>query len=94
MYRLKSNGNKPLLFRMHTRIITLVSVEKNKLFVTEQGIFCEFRGVAQLVARHVRDVEAASSNLVTPIGQGLRHDSDGARCCIGADVRGPSTLFN
>ena len=25
-----------------------------------------FRGVAQLVARYVRDVEAASSSLVTP----------------------------
>ena len=30
--------------------------------------FCRrfFRGVAQLVARYVRDVEAASSSLVTP----------------------------
>lgn len=32
------------------------------------------RGVAQLVARYVRDVEAASSSLVTPTF--LRHSND------------------
>ena len=32
-----------------------------------------YRGVAQLVARHVRDVEAASSNLVTPMVGILRN---------------------
>ena len=34
-----------------------------------------YRGVAQLVARHVRDVEAASSNLVTPMSDDRKDSS-------------------
>ena len=45
-------------------------VKKNTLIILRTKKRCIFaklnRGVAQLVARYVRDVEAASSSLVTP----------------------------
>ena len=36
-----------------------------------------FRGVAQLVARYVRDVEAGSSSLLTPTNDKAWHESAG-----------------
>jgi hypothetical protein len=59
-----AKGNKKtnhlLILGRMSIIITNASVERA---VTDVNMI---RGVAQLVARHVRDVEAASSNLVTP----------------------------
>ena len=43
------------------------------------------RGVAQLVARYVRDVEAGSSSLLTPTGCGAMHGIAPFFCDVASD---------
>ena len=54
----EGQGKKCLLFL--TKYNTIIRALRKRNIV---------RGVAQMVARHVRDVEAAGSNPVTPIKQ-------------------------
>ena len=44
------------------------------------GLMRAKRGVAQLVAYHVRDVGVGSSSLLTPTKEKARHDSAGLFC--------------